>query len=60
MAFLDLEDLTGVVEVLIFPKLYQKFKDLVEMEKILIISAKSRIRTACRNSWPMTSKNLRP
>ncbi len=40
MAFMDLEDLTGVVEVLVFPTIFQKFKDLVVVEKIVVISGK--------------------
>ena len=40
MAFLDLEDLTGPVEVLVFPTIFQKFRNLVEVEKIVVISGK--------------------
>ncbi len=41
MAFMEIEDMGGSVEVLVFPTLFQKFKDLVEMEKIVIITGKT-------------------
>jgi DNA polymerase-3 subunit alpha len=40
MAFIDLEDLSGMIEVLVFPTLFSKYKDLLVEEKILIISGK--------------------
>lgn len=40
MAFLELEDLGGMVEVLVFPTLFQTAKDLLVGEKILIITGK--------------------
>jgi DNA polymerase III subunit alpha len=40
MAFIDVEDLTGVVEVLVFPTSFQKYKDMLVMEKILVITGK--------------------
>ncbi|MBI3952409.1 MAG: DNA polymerase III subunit alpha [Candidatus Doudnabacteria bacterium] len=40
MAFIELEDLAGSVEVLVFPSVYQKHKDLVVEEKIVLISGK--------------------
>ena len=40
MAFIDLEDLSGTIEVIIFQSLYSQHKDLVAMEKILLIKGK--------------------
>jgi DNA polymerase-3 subunit alpha len=40
MAFVDVEDLTGVVEILVFPTLFQKFRDIIEVEKIVIVTGK--------------------
>lgn len=40
MAFIDVEDTTGSVEVLVFPTMFQKFKDLIVEEKILLIKGK--------------------
>ncbi len=40
MAFVDLEDTTGTIEVIVFPNLYNKYKDLVVEGKILLITGK--------------------
>ena len=40
MAFVDLEDTTGVIEVVVFPGIYNQAKDLIVPDKILIISGK--------------------
>ncbi|MGE5298396.1 MAG: DNA polymerase III subunit alpha, partial [Acidobacteriaceae bacterium] len=40
MAFFDLEDLGGTVEVLVFPNLYQTVRDLIVPERILLVSGK--------------------
>jgi len=38
MAYLELEDLTGSVEIIFFPKVYEQFRELVNSEdKILVI-----------------------
>jgi DNA polymerase-3 subunit alpha len=37
MAFVQLEDLQGLVEVVVFPRVYQKTRDLWQMDKILIV-----------------------
>ena len=38
MAFLDLEDLMGTVEVVVFPNVFEKYHDLVEEDNIVAIS----------------------
>ncbi|HHY39569.1 MAG TPA: DNA polymerase III subunit alpha, partial [Clostridia bacterium] len=35
MAFVTIEDLTGSVEVVVFPKVFQKRKDLIETDKVV-------------------------
>jgi DNA polymerase III subunit alpha len=40
MAFIDVEDLTGIVEVLVFPTLFQKVKDLLTSERIVLLTGK--------------------
>ena len=40
MAFVDLEDLFGNVEVVVFPNVFEKFSDLVEEDRILAISGR--------------------
>jgi DNA polymerase III subunit alpha len=40
MAFVDLEDMSGVIEVIVFPNLFSKHKDLVVEGKILLITGK--------------------
>lgn len=40
MAFVELEDLTGSVQVAVFPKTYEKVAPLVREDKIVIVSGK--------------------
>ncbi len=40
MAFVAFEDMTGVTEVIVFPKVYPKTKDILVDGKILLVSAK--------------------
>lgn len=40
MAFIDVEDLNGAIEVIIFPNLFAKCKELIVEEKIVLISGK--------------------
>ncbi|MBX4187146.1 MAG: DNA polymerase III subunit alpha [Candidatus Doudnabacteria bacterium] len=40
MAFMDFEDTTGTIEVIVFPNLYAKFKDLIVEGKILLVTGK--------------------
>ncbi|MBI4363627.1 MAG: hypothetical protein HY545_02140, partial [Candidatus Doudnabacteria bacterium] len=39
-AFVELEDLGGSMEVLVFPGTFQKYKDIVMEEKIVIVSGR--------------------
>ncbi|MBI2607271.1 MAG: DNA polymerase III subunit alpha [Candidatus Doudnabacteria bacterium] len=40
MAFFDLEDLGGTIEVLAFPSLYSKHQNLINPEKIVLVNGK--------------------
>ncbi len=40
MAFVDLEDTSGLIEVVIFPNLYNQSKDLIQEEKIVVMTGK--------------------
>jgi len=48
MAFVNLEDLRGSVEVIVFPKVYEKTRDLWQEEKILVV--KGRVDTKGRGA----------
>jgi len=37
MAFITLEDLEGTVEIILFPKVYEKCKEIIEKDEIIII-----------------------
>ena len=41
MAFIDVEDLSGLIEVIVFPNLFNTSKDLIEDGKIIIITGKN-------------------
>lgn len=40
MAFLQMEDLTGRLEAIVFPKVYEQIKTLCQAEKLVVFSAK--------------------
>ncbi|MBX4258714.1 DNA polymerase III subunit alpha [Clostridium estertheticum] len=44
MAFINLEDLYASVEVIVFPKTFEKYKSLVEEDEIVIIKGRVSIR----------------
>ncbi|MBQ3515043.1 MAG: DNA polymerase III subunit alpha [Lachnospiraceae bacterium] len=43
MAFIKIEDLVGTVEVIVFPKVYEKFKDLLVMDKKVYVKGRANI-----------------
>ncbi len=63
MAFIRLEDLFGVIEVIIFPKTFQKFKNLVEEDSILIVKGRVSVREEeqpkilCESIEPLIKEN---
>jgi len=40
MCFLKLQDTTGTIEVIVFPKTYQNSRDIIAMDQIIIVSGK--------------------
>lgn len=38
MAFVELEDLYGTVEIIVFPNVYERFRDLISVDKVIAIS----------------------
>ncbi|PJC40561.1 MAG: DNA polymerase III subunit alpha [Parcubacteria group bacterium CG_4_9_14_0_2_um_filter_41_8] len=40
MAFVNVQDLTGAIELIVFPKAYQQYKELIQPDAILAISGK--------------------
>jgi DNA polymerase-3 subunit alpha len=40
MAYATLEDLTGSVDVILFPRVYEQFRQLFEPEKVLVVQGK--------------------
>jgi len=44
MAFLKIADLTGDIEAVIFPKVFEKFKDILIADQLIAVSAKVNIR----------------
>lgn len=44
MAFLKLEDLTGVIEVVVFPKTYERIKSKIEQDSIVRIKGRVNIK----------------
>ncbi len=43
MAFISIEDITGTIEVIIFPKIYEKFKNSLNEEDIIIVEGRASI-----------------
>ena len=43
MAFITLEDMYGTIEVVVFPNIYEKFKNMINEESIVIIKGKANI-----------------
>ena len=44
MAFLKLEDLTGVIEVVVFPKTLEKMRNLINLDSMVIIKGRVSIK----------------
>ena len=61
MAFITLEDLFGVVEVIIFPKDYEKYKTMVELDQKIFVRGKVTVeeekaaKLICQNIIPFDS-----
>ena len=44
MAFLQLEDLYGVTEVLVFPKVYERFREQLQPDALVVLKGKLSVR----------------
>lgn len=44
MCFITLEDLYGTVEVIVFPRIYEKFRNLLEEDKIVFLSGRMNVK----------------
>ena len=40
MAYAELEDLTGTVDVVLFPRVYEQYRQLFELERVLVVQGK--------------------
>src|SRR5207302_9275829 len=45
MAYAEVEDLTGVVDVVLFPRSYEQYRQLFEKEEVVVIQGKVDART---------------
>lgn len=43
MAFLTLEDFRGTVEIIVFPKVYQQFNELLQEERVILIKGRANV-----------------
>ncbi len=43
MAFITLEDLTGTVEVIVFPQMYDKYRHLLEQDKKVFVTGRTTV-----------------
>ncbi len=63
MAFIKLEDLTGTIEVIIFPNTLQKVSYMVDVDQLIVIKGKVSIRedeapkVICENILPLEKIN---
>lgn len=59
MAFVTLEDLYGTVEVIVFPKVYQRYGDLLEEDSMVVVEGRLSCREdeepkiVCDNVYPL-------
>jgi hypothetical protein len=44
MAFAEMEDLFGVIELIVFPKAWEKFEEKIQKDKILVVWGKADIK----------------
>ncbi len=40
MAFIEVEDVSGIIEVIVFPKAYTKFQELIQADNIVLVKGK--------------------
>ncbi|MDI3533855.1 MAG: polymerase subunit alpha [Thermosediminibacterales bacterium] len=62
MAFLTLEDMEGLVEVLVFPNVFEKFRDLIKKDNIVLVKGRISLKEEeegkiiCDEIMPFESK----
>jgi DNA polymerase-3 subunit alpha len=44
MAFIKIDDMTEMIEAVVFPKIYEKFRDLFEVDTCLVAIGKISLR----------------
>ncbi len=62
MAFISLQDLTGTMETIVFPKTYTKLKELLTQDQVVIVTGKTESRQGnmqiiCNNITPLTEQS---
>jgi DNA polymerase-3 subunit alpha len=55
MAYVELEDLTGTIDVILFPRIYEQFRMLFEPEKVVVVQGKVDARSGGRSNVVTTS-----
>lgn len=64
MAFAKIEDLYGIVEIIIFPKVFQKFKNLIYDDSMIIVEGRVSVREEedpkilCENIKPLVRVDI--
>lgn len=63
MSFVRLEDTSGAIEVIVFPKILMEARHLLREESCVIITGKTSSRDGgkkiiCENVWALTAENL--
>ena len=58
MVFVNLEDLEGVVEVIVFPKIYEQYKESIRKEEIVIVKGRvdiseGKIKVLAEEIYPL-------
>ena len=44
MAFAQLEDLYGTIEMIVFPKIYEEYRELLKVDNIIIVEGRISIK----------------
>ncbi|HEX6488135.1 MAG TPA: DNA polymerase III subunit alpha [Candidatus Dormibacteraeota bacterium] len=60
MAYAEVEDLTGVVDVVLFPRSYEQYRHLFEKESIVVIQGKVDARTGGFRGGPNGGNGRQP
>ena len=61
MAFIGLEDLFGTMELIVFPTIYTKYSDLLQMESVVVVKGRLSLRedeqpkVICEEVYPINS-----